>query len=265
MGFHLLYIVEINILVMERYKIISPEENKTFVDTKSYQELLFAFQYLREDKGKIIHVVGAPGTGKSTNIYAALEELGINFYEARLALPNTNLSSKEVFETMIQSMRENLGLQSQDSVFKALQKYDVILFADKFHDSHFFHKQRAGFSQWTDYKGISSSNFYYLCIINYLKHRKEFKDINMVLQTAWRVHLRGSKMDIFTDFGPLSRIAVSLLKIPFTVVEIAYSHEEVINIVKGHLDNVDDDTIRDYIEIYGPNPRFICQALENHY
>lgn len=263
-GFHLLYIVEFNILVMERYKIICPEENQTFVDTKSYQKLLSTFKNLREHKGQIIHVVGAPGTGKSTNIYATLEELELNFYEAELSLPNTNLSSKEVFEVMIKSISEDMGLKSNDSIFKALKKFDVILFADKFHDSHFFSQKKVGFSQWTDYNGLSSFNFYFLCIISYLKHRTDFRGINMVLQTAWRVHLRGKKKDLFTDFGPLSRVAVSLLKVPFNVVEISYSDEELINIVKSHLDNVDDDTIRDYIKKYGYNPRLICQAIKNH-
>jgi hypothetical protein len=83
-----------------------------------------------------------------------------------------------------------------------------------------------------------------------------------VLQTAWRIYINGKKHDIFTDLGLLSRIIVNLLKMLFDVVEISYSEKETINIVKMHIENDDEDTIKPCIQKYGRKPRFICDALE---
>jgi len=123
-------------------------------------------------------------------------------------------------------------------------------------------KDKVGFSQWTDYKGFKSLNFYLICIYEYLKHRSDFKKINMILQTAWRVRLGGEKKDIFTDMGLLSSLANAALSVPFEVVEIAYSEEETINIVKSHLRDADLDEVKYYIKKYGNKPRFICQAIK---
>ena len=46
----------------------------------------------------------------------------------------------------------------------------------------------------------------------------------------------GKKYDIFTDLGILSRIIVAFMKILFEVVEISYSSQETLKIVKEHFD-----------------------------
>ncbi|WP_321421239.1 hypothetical protein [uncultured Methanobacterium sp.] len=247
---------------MNEYKIMDQEENQTFVVTQSYQNLLSNFHKLTDQGGSIVHVVGAPGTGKSTNIYAAVNELGLNFYEAKLPIPSLDLNSRDVFNLMVKSMREDLGVKTSESLFDGLKKFDAVLFADQFHDYHVVNEECAGFSQWTDYAGFKSFNFYLTCIYEYLRHRNDFKNVNMVLQTAWRIYMGGKKKDLFTDMGPFSRLAVSLLGIPFEVVEISYSEEETINIVKSHLSDTNSDEIKQYIKRYGNKPRFICQAIK---
>ncbi|EKF84724.1 hypothetical protein [Methanobacterium formicicum] len=247
---------------MNGYKIMDQEENQTFVVTQSYQNLLSTFHKLPDHGGIIVHVVGAPGTGKSTNIYAAVNELGLNFYEAKLPIPSLDLNSRDVFNLMVKSMKQDLGVKSNESLFDVLKKFDAVLFADLFHDYHVVNEDCAGFSQWTDYAGFKSLNFYLICIYEYLRHRNDFKDVNMVFQTAWRIYRGGKKKDLFTDMGPLSRLAVSILEFPFEVVEISYSEEETINIVKSHLSDTSSDEIKQYMKKYGNKPRFICQDIK---
>jgi len=55
-----------------------------------------------------------------------------------------------------------------------------------------------GFSEWT-LKSRKTPIFYLLCIKEYLKYRKEFKDLNIIFQTAWRLKIGDKKYDIFTD------------------------------------------------------------------
>jgi hypothetical protein len=247
---------------MDGYKINRHEDIKNFVATHSYNQLLETFQRLPKDKGHIIHVVGAPGTGKSTNIYTAIEELDLNFYKVKLALPSRDLDSRDVFNLMIESIKEDLRISSSNHILPYLGKFDAVLFVDQFHDSHLIHEDKVGFSQWTDSNTFKPLNFYLTCINEYLKRRRGFKNINMVLQTAWRIRLGGEKRDIFTDIGPFSSLAVALLGVPFEVVEISYSEEETINIVKSHLSDAETDDIRYYIKKYGNKPRFICQAIK---
>jgi hypothetical protein len=247
---------------MKEFKIRDQLENQTFVTTRSYQNLLSTFQKLPNQRGRIVHVVGAPGTGKSTNIYSAVEEMGLNFYEAKLPLPSLDLNPGDVFNLMIESMKKDLRIKSPDTLLDHLKEYDAVLFADQFHDYHVMGEDYAGFSQWTDHKGFRSFNFYFTCIYEYLRHRNEFKDVNMIFQTAWRVSSGGGKKDLFTDLGVVSRLAVTLLTIPFEVVEISYSQEETINIVKSHLSDVTNDEIVCHIKKYGNKPRFICQAIK---
>jgi hypothetical protein len=246
---------------MGKYKINCRDDNRNFVETKSYQQLLETFSTLRGN-GKIIHVVGTPGTGKSANIYAAQKKLGLNFYEVKLSLPSAHLNSRDVFNEMIKSIRVDLGINTWETLFKYLKQFDAVLFADQFHDSHLPRNEQVGFSHWTDFRGLRTFNFYFLCILKYLRHRAEFQDINLVLQTAWRIRIEGSKKDLFTDLGPISKLALSLLKVPFDVVEISYSENETISIVKSHLRDVDGDLIRQHIKNYGCKPRFICQAID---
>jgi hypothetical protein len=247
---------------MGKYKIKCREDNRTFVKTQSYQRLLETFSSLLSTRGNIVHVVGAPGTGKSTNIYAAQEKLGLNFYEVMLDLPSTHLNSRDVFNQMIKSIKDDLEISTNEKISMYLKKFDAVVFADQFHDYNLLDNERVGFSQWTDFRGLRTFNFYFICILEFLRHRTEFRDLNLVLQTAWRIRFRSHKKDFFTDVGPFSKFALILLKVPFNVVEISYSEKETINIVKSHLDDVHDDLIRQYIKKYGYKPRLICQAIK---
>ncbi len=92
--------------------------------------------------------------------------------------------------------------------------------------------------------------------------RREYKRINIILQTAWRFHFRGKKYDLFSDMGILSKLARAIMGTIFDVVVISYTPEETIKIVKNHVD-ADDKLIEHYIQEYGLKPRFICQAIEN--
>lgn len=249
-------------MCMKEFKINRQEEIKNFVVTNSYKHLLETFQKLPQSKGHIIHVMGAPGTGKSTNIYHAIDRLDLNMYEVKLNLPLHDLNSRNVFNLMLESIREDLGISTSNHILAHLEKFDAVLFSDQFHDSHLIHKDKVGFSQWTDYKGFKSFNFYSICVNEYLKHRNDFQNVNMVLQTAWRIRLGGDKKDLFTDLGPFSSLAVALMGLPFEVVKISYSEEETINIVKSHLSDVGTDDIQHYIKKYGNNPRFICNAIK---
>ena len=63
------------------YKVNSASDNSVFVETESYRRLLEALEVIRESRGNILHVVGAPGTGKSDNLYRGIKEVGLDVYE----------------------------------------------------------------------------------------------------------------------------------------------------------------------------------------
>ncbi|HMK54223.1 MAG TPA: hypothetical protein VK444_05515 [Methanobacteriaceae archaeon] len=216
----------------------------------------------KNKRGIILHVVGAPGTGKSANIHYSFEELGLNIYEASLVLDNPYLTPRMVFKRTLDSMKDDLGVKTDEELYQSLKEFDAVLFADKFHDSHLLNENNIGFSQWTAHNGLKTFPYYVLCLEEYIKRKKEFNELNIVLQTAWRVKIGGKKRDLFTDFGALSRASLLFLKIPFRVVEISYSPEETISIVKIHLNDVDESLIREYITIYGCRPRFICENIQ---
>lgn len=247
---------------MEKYKVNSRDQNLNFIATRSYYELLKSVKDFKKKRGTILHVVGAPGTGKSANIYHVFEEMELKFYEASLVLNNPYLTPKKVFECTLQSMKNDLGVKTNEELYQSLKEFDAVLFADKFHDSQILNDNTTGFSQWTAHNGLKTLLYYLLCVEEYIKRKKQFNDINIILQTAWRVRARGKKKDLFTDFGVLSEASLFLLKIPFRVVEISYSPEETISIVKSHLTDVDEGRIREYIKLYGCKPRFICENIQ---
>ncbi len=248
---------------MGKYKINSLSDNGVFVVTDSYKKLCKKFKSLKNSRGRIIHVIGAPGTGKSANIYAALEEMDLNIYDVELRLKNTDTSSKGVFKTVYTHLTEDLNAGSKGEVYKSLSEFDAVLFADRFHDSHLLNSKTVGFSVWTDHAGFRATYFYLMCIIEYLRERKAFKGINIVFQTAWRVYIGGNKYDVFTDLGILSKFLVAVMGIFFEVEAISYSPQETIKIVKKHVD-ADEKLIEHYIDKYGSKPRLICHALENN-
>jgi len=245
---------------MGKYKINSISENNVFIVTESYKKLYNKFKTLKNSSGRIIHVIGAPGTGKSTNIYAAIAELELNVYYVAFTIKDIDSNSQEVFKDIYKFLKKDLNAQSKEEVYKKLSKFDIILFADKFHDSHLFNNNYIGFSIWTGYTGLKSTKFYLYCIKEYINKRKSFKKINIVFQTAWKVYIMGKKYDIFTDLGILSHILVIFMKILFEVIEISYSQQETVKIVKEHVD-ADERIIEQYIHKYGSKPRFILSNI----
>ena len=248
--------------MMDKFKVNSYNDNIEFLVTNSYMKLVKVFETLKIKKGFIVHVLGAPGTGKSTNIFHAIKEANLVVYIVKLRLKTGNESSKEVFNKMFQDLKSDLGVNSKKEIYKNLSSFDAILIADSFHDAHILNPNVVGFSQWTNKAGIRSFYFYLLCIMEYLKRRKYFKNMNLIFQSSWRLDFKDKKYDIFTDLGLLSKIIVKVLKIFFVIIEIAYSEEETIEIVKLYVNDARVEDIKHYIKKFGYKPRFICQSLE---
>lgn len=246
---------------MPKFRVRSSVEKGTFVDTAPYRKLLREFKRLKKEHGKLLHVLGAPGTGKSTNIYMALEEARLKVLDPELELSSGFLSSGKVYSEFLKSLMVQTGSSSKQEVFKRFSEFDAVLFADRFQDADKFHPKNLGFSSWTQRAGWRSAPFYILCIRDYLKYRKEFQNSNLIFQTVWRIKFRGRKYDAFTDLGLLSFLLVKVLGILFETVEVSYSEEETVKIVKNHVDAPESE-IRELIKKYGRRPRFICMELE---
>ena len=246
---------------MRKYKINSLSDNRVFIITESFKKICNRFKNLKNSRGKIIHVIGAPGTGKSANIYAAIDDLGLDIYDVKSTIEDINISSEELFDGVYKEFKREIGADSKKEIFEGLSKFDAVLFADSFHDSHINGDGTVGFSVWTGHAGFKAIKFYLLCITEYLTDRQAFKGINIILQTAWRIDFNGKKYDIFSDLGIISMLCAALLRIFFEVVVISYSSEETIKIVKNHI-NANEKLIQHYIDRYGSKPRYICQALE---
>lgn len=247
---------------MEKYKVSSACRNEIFLITHCYSKLCHIMESLKKDKGKIVHVTGAPGTGKSANIYRALNDTDLNIYDVKFGLKSIDATSKQVFNKIFEGLSKDLKVNSKEEIYKKLSEYDAVLIADNFHDFHNLDHNYVGFSKWTNHVGFRAFYFYLLCIAEYAKHRKYFKNMNIILQTAWRIYIRGKKYDLFSDLGLFSRITVGILKIFFDVAEIRYSEKETIDIVKMHVKDANTGDIKRCIHEYGCKPRFICDALE---
>ena len=247
---------------MGKYKINSATDNRVFVVTESFLKLCNIFKTLKNNHGKIIHVIGAPGTGKSANIYAAIEKQELNVYDVKSQIKDANIDSKKVFNSVYNGFKKDFNVKSKEEVYNCLAGYDAVLFADMFHDSHLVDEDTVGFSVWAGHAGLGAIKFYLHCMAEYLCNRREYKRINIILQTAWRFHFRGKKYDIFSDMGILSKLARAIMGTIFDVVVISYTPEETIKIVKNHV-KTDDKRIEHYIQVYGLRPRFICEAIEN--
>lgn len=248
---------------MGQHKVNSSKENSVFIVTHSYNKLIKVFKKLKKSKGNIVHVIGAPGTGKSANIFHALEETNLNIYEIDSSLSNPHAHSQEVFCTLVKDLKNSLGAKSKLEVYDKLANYDAVLFADQFHDKHLIDSNKVGFSEWTRKAGFKSFRFYLICITEYLKFYKKFQKINIIFQTAWRIRIKDKKYDLFTDFGILSRAILIILGRLFCVVEISYSNSETVNIVKSHLKDIDEKKMEQCINKHGHKPRFILNDLKN--
>ena len=251
--------------IQSNHKVNSAFDNSIFIETRSYKKVCKLFNELKYNKGLIVHVTGAPGTGKSANIYSAIIDLDLYLYEPKFILSNQNTSSRTVFNKFIHDLKIDLGVRSHQELLEKLSEFDLVLFADKFHDPHLKDEKLIGFSRWTDYKGLGTFYFYLLCIKEYLSHRREYHNINLVFQTAWRIYWRGEKYDLFTDLGIISLFLRKILNIFFEVVNIQYDEEEIIKIVKAHDPTLDETEIAYYIKKYGFKPRFILSRTRKDF
>ncbi len=182
---------------METFKVNSSSDNETFIKTVSYRNLYNKLKGLKSSRGRIIHVVGAPGTGKSANIHASMMELDLKFYDVKLHVTDRNAGADELLNQIYTDMKLSLGSKSKSELFQDLAGYHALLIADSFHDSHLLNNKYIGYSLWTKNNGISSLKFYFLCINEYVRNRKYYKEINLIFQTAWRVKIGKKKYDSF--------------------------------------------------------------------
>lgn len=247
---------------MVKFKVNIAEDDQDFTVTAAYRKLFKQLKELKTCKGRIIHVIGAPGTGKSANIYKAVNNLDLNVYNAILKLDDIHQSSMDVYNKFFHSLKEDMKVKGVDEVFERAAEYDAVLLADRFHDSHYLYDDKVGFSLWMDHKGFRSFPFYLSLVLFYFRNKSKFRRLNLVFQTAWTFRVRGVKKDLCTDFGLLTKIFVSFLNIFFVVVEISYTESEIIEIVKKRMPGLGDEDIRPYIACYGNRIRFILEAIE---
>lgn len=247
---------------MVRFKVNTPDDSREFITTSAYSKLHTLLKQLKTRRGRIVHVIGAPGTGKSANIYKAVDKLELNVYEPTLILDKVDVSSMMVYHEFFHTLNENLNVKSSDELFKKVAEYDAILLADKFHDSHLLYENKVGFSQWMNNAGLKSFLFYFLLVLYYFRYITRFRGINLIFQTAWTIRFGGVKQDLFTDFGLFSRALILVLRIFFDVVEVSYTESEIMEIVKKHLPEAGEDEIKFYIKKYGSNIRSILEALK---
>ena len=248
---------------MSSYKVNSGHGNQNFVFTHSYKEVSKALERIKFKKGEIIHILGAPGTGKSANICQALDELYLKVYDVKLEVSSLDASSKEVFDMLLESSKKDVQVHSKKELYKRLSEFDAVLIADSFHDSHLQNPYSIGFSQWTDKSILKVFSFFLMCFWEYFSHWRYLRNVNFLFQSSWRIYIRGRKYDLFSELGILSKVIGFILKRIFTVAVISYSEKETVEIVKNHIPQANQDIIKYYIEKHGYKPRFICNDIQN--
>lgn len=248
---------------MENHKVISSKDNDDFVITDSFLKLCAKFKELKHSRGRIILIIGSPGTGKSSNIYKALKRLNLNYYEPVLFLDNTKKSSLVIFKELIDGIKKDFGVKTKEELVNKFSKYDTLLIADKIMDSESLDGKKIGLGEWIKNKGLKSIPFYLILFFEYLINKMSLNKINLVVHTTWAIEIKGYKYDLITDFSVFSKILSLILKIFFEVVEISYSEGDTIKIVKKHFKDIDDKKIKFYVKKYGNKPRYILDALEN--
>jgi hypothetical protein len=246
----------------QAHKIISLDEDEDFTITRSFLKLCKKLKSLKKTKGRMILIIGAPGTGKSSNIYHALDSLNLNFYEPILLLDSVKTRSKDVYKEIYNTIGKDLDVEDEEEAFEEFSKFDLVLIADKFLDSEFLDESKIGLAEWTNYRTILAVPFFLMWIIEFIRHRKFIKEMNLVFQTAWTIQIRNFKYDLITDFGLFSRLFLGILKRLFEVVEIYYTEEETVKIVKTRYPNVNESQIKIYIKKYGNKPRFILNDIQ---
>ncbi len=247
---------------MADYKVQSEADNHDFVYTRSFRKIYNMFRSLKNRKGRFVLIIGSPGTGKSANIYSALKVLDLDVYDPTLFLDHHDMSSSEVFDEFYKTLRKDLGVSTNDEVYQKVQDYDVVLLADKILDSEYLDKDKVGLSLWSLNKGFDTFPFYFGILMEYFRHRRDLKKINVVIQTAFVFRFRGVKYDLLTDFYIISQIFVFIITRFFEVIRISYTQEETLKIVKSNFKTVDDQQIKMFIKECGCKPRFIFERLE---
>jgi hypothetical protein len=200
---------------MENHKIISSNDNDDFVITDSFLKLYMKLKELKCDKGRVILVIGSPGTGKSSNIYKALKKLDLSYYEPVLFLDNAKKGSLNVYKELITGIKEDFGVKTKEEIFNKFSYYDVILVADKILDSESLNEKKIGLGEWIKNKGLKSIPFYLIILFQYLINKRNLLEINLVIHTTWAVEIKGHKYDLITDFSIFSKILSLILKIFF--------------------------------------------------
>ncbi len=71
--------------------------------------------------------------------------MGLNVYDVELTIKDVDLDSEEVFKEIYKFLKKDLGANSKEEIYKRLSKFDAILFADKFHDSHLIDRRNCRF------------------------------------------------------------------------------------------------------------------------
>ena len=156
---------------MADYKVQSEGDNDDFVYTRSFRKIYNMFRSLKNQKGRFVLITGSPGTGKSANIYTALKILDLNVYDPTLFLDDPDMSSSEVFSEFYRTLRKDLGVKTNEEVYKKVQEYDVVLLADKILDSEFIDQDKVGLSLWSLNKGFDTFPFYFGILMEYFKHK----------------------------------------------------------------------------------------------
>lgn len=246
---------------MVKRKVFSAKDNGCFIKTPSFYELCALLKSLKSSKGHFVFVMGAPGTGKSANIYQALSLLDLDIYDAFLFI-DTDTKPRDVFKIFMDTLKDDMDVKSRKEIYKRASQYDLVLFADPFLDSEHIDQNKVGLGLWTEENGPSTFPFYFRVLYEYFKHYGDLKNVNVVAQTSWVLKFRGVRYDILTDFGYLSRLLVFMLKKLFDVVLISYTHEDMFKIVKIHHGSCSDEKIDKLIKKYGKRPRIICEILD---
>ncbi|WP_414468435.1 hypothetical protein [Methanobacterium sp. ACI-7] len=249
---------------MEKFKITCTDDNKIFVVTSAFSKLCNKFKSLKTQKGRIIHIIGAPGTGKSSNIYHANNLLDLNIYDVELKLENINLSANEVFDEFINTLKREFNVNTKEEAYHKLSKFDAILFADKLFDYGSLRENRIELSEWLRCNRLKSIILYFKIIYECLKYLNNLKEVNLIFHTTWSFVINNKKYDLFSDFNLLSLLLKNLLKLFFEVVEIGYTEMETIEIVKSHFEGITESQITPYIKKYGHRPRYILEAIKNN-
>ena len=208
-------------------------------------------------------VTGSPGIGKSSNIYKALKKLDLNYYETVLLLDNAEKGALRVFRELITGIKKDFGIKTKKEMVNKFSNYHVVLIADKILDSESLNERKIGLGEWIKNKGLKSIPFYLILLFKYVINKINLNKLNLVIHTTWTIEIKGYKYDLITDFSIFSKILSLILRIFFDVVEISYSQEDTMKIVKNHFEGMDDEKIEYYIEKYGNKPRYILDALEN--